>query len=73
MKVKELIEQLQSRHPDAEVEIYVQETHHPDAAAMLRAHDHEYELWSIVGVGDWGAPGTADDLVTINLGHLMGC
>jgi hypothetical protein len=69
MKVSELIALLQQRHPDAQVEIYA----NPHYGPMPNVEGYEYALFDIVSVGDWGAPGTAGDLVTINLGKLMGC
>jgi len=68
MKNRELITLLQQRHPDAEVNVYM----HPAFTPHKRVFVGEYVLLEIVDVGDWGAPGSADDLVTINAGIITG-
>lgn len=70
MKVSELIALLQSRHPDAEVNIFFSPNNGPMNTNLA---DHEYCLFEIPDVGDWGNPGGSDDLVTINGGALVGC
>jgi len=76
MKVHELITELQKRHPDAQVEVFF----HPAHGATMPLHQdesytyqNEYELYRIASVGDWGDPGSADDLVTVNASELVGC
>ena len=68
MKNHELITLLQQRHPDAQVEVYM----HPSFTPHKRVDVGEYVLLELVGVGDWGNPGGADDLVTINAGMVTG-
>lgn len=70
MKVKELITALQNRHPEAEVNIYFNFWGKPSSTPFEEGH--EYCLFMITDVGDWGNPGESDDLVTINGGILMG-
>lgn len=71
MKVSDLIALLQTRHPDAHVEIYFHENLGSDEI-VLNATQTEYALFQITSVGDWSNPGGADNLVTINAGLFVG-
>ena len=68
MKNRELIALLQQRHPDAQVDVHM----HPSFTPHKRVIVGEYVLMDIVDVGDWGNPGSANDLVTINVGRITG-
>jgi hypothetical protein len=72
MKVYTLIEMLQEVHPNAEVNIYL---HAPSgtAANMMVKINYEYVRLDIMPtLGDWGNPGSEDDLVCITAGRVLG-